>query len=109
MLLAADIRLAGLPLGVEGVEFLLEPFLGRFARVDRAADAAAARVLWRVLARGLYPPGTTLSLSHERSPRFAVQPGDASAPSATVMSCQVSIDGAVCSGGARRPASSGSI
>ena len=35
--LAGHERLAGLALGVERVELLLQPFLGRFARVDRAA------------------------------------------------------------------------
>ena len=39
-LLAGDIGLAGLPLGVEAVELLLEPFLARFAGVDGAAQAA---------------------------------------------------------------------
>jgi hypothetical protein len=38
--LAGDIRLAGLSLGVERVELLLQPFLGRLARVDGAALAA---------------------------------------------------------------------
>ena len=36
--LAGDVCLAGLPLGVQAVEFLLQPFLGGFARVDRAAQ-----------------------------------------------------------------------
>ncbi len=35
--LAGDVRLASLPLGVEAVELLLQPFLGGLARVDRAA------------------------------------------------------------------------
>src|SRR6516162_3464752 len=35
--LAADIGLAGFALRCERVEFLFEPFLGRFAGVDRAA------------------------------------------------------------------------
>jgi hypothetical protein len=38
--LAADVRLAGFALRRERVEFLLEPFLGGFASVDRAALAA---------------------------------------------------------------------
>ena len=38
--LAGDIGLAGLALGVEGVELLLEPFLGGFAGVDGAAELA---------------------------------------------------------------------
>ena len=45
VLLASDVSLAGLALGVERIELLLEPFLRRFAGVDRAAEAAAARVL----------------------------------------------------------------
>jgi hypothetical protein len=49
VLLAADVRSAGLPLGVEGVELLFEPFLRRLAGIDRAADACAR-------ARGYYPP-----------------------------------------------------
>ena len=35
--LAGDVGLAGLALGVERVELLLQPFLGGLARVDRAA------------------------------------------------------------------------
>ena len=38
MTLAHDIGLARLPLGVERIEFLLEPLVGRFSGVDRAAD-----------------------------------------------------------------------
>jgi hypothetical protein len=34
--LAANEGLAGLPLGMQRVEILLEPFLGRLAGVDRA-------------------------------------------------------------------------
>ena len=43
--LARDVGLAGLALGIEGVELLLQPLLGRFAGVDGAAQAqrAAAR------------------------------------------------------------------
>src|SRR5438270_9122175 len=40
VLLAADVRLAGFTLRGERVEFLLEPFLGGFAGIDRAAFAA---------------------------------------------------------------------
>ena len=38
--LAGDVRLAGLALGVERVELLLQPFLGGFPGVDRAAQLA---------------------------------------------------------------------
>ena len=38
VLLADDVGLAGLALGVEGVELLLQPILGGLARVDGAAD-----------------------------------------------------------------------
>jgi hypothetical protein len=38
MPLAYDIGLARLPLSIERIEFLLEPLVGRFAGVDRAAD-----------------------------------------------------------------------
>ncbi len=38
MTLAHDIGLASLPLSIERIEFLLEPLVGRFAGVDRAAD-----------------------------------------------------------------------
>src|SRR5208282_6627892 len=48
--LAADIGLAGFALRRERVEFLLEPFLGGFAGVDRAALAA------RVSPRHCCPP-----------------------------------------------------
>jgi hypothetical protein len=40
VLLADDERLGSFPLGIQGVELLLEPLLGRLARVDRAADDA---------------------------------------------------------------------
>ena len=39
-LLALDIGLAGLALGVEGVERHVEPFLAGFAGIDRAAELA---------------------------------------------------------------------
>ena len=46
MTLAHDIGLARLPLGVERIEFLLEPLVGRLASVDRAADGeSGARVI----------------------------------------------------------------
>src|SRR5207245_6869348 len=48
--LAADIGLAGFALRLERVELLLEPFLGGFAVVDRAALAA------RVTPRHRSPP-----------------------------------------------------
>jgi hypothetical protein len=38
MLLTSNERLAGLALGVEGVELLFEPFFRGFAGVDGAAD-----------------------------------------------------------------------
>jgi hypothetical protein len=37
MRLAFDVGFAGLPLGIERVEFKVEIMLGRFAGVDRAA------------------------------------------------------------------------
>ena len=40
--LAGDVGLAGLALGVQGVELLLQPFLGGFPGVDRAAELADA-------------------------------------------------------------------
>src|SRR5882757_10068423 len=40
VLLAADVGLAGFALRRERIEFLLEPFLGGFAGVDRATSAA---------------------------------------------------------------------
>ena len=39
-LLARDVGLTGLALGVERIELLLQAFLGRFAGVDRAAELA---------------------------------------------------------------------
>ena len=36
--LALDVGLAGLPLGIERVEFEVEVMLGRFASIDRAAE-----------------------------------------------------------------------
>src|ERR1700674_188110 len=43
MRLALDIGLGGLPLGVERIEILLKPLLGRDPRIDRAAQDALAR------------------------------------------------------------------
>lgn len=40
LFLAEDVRLAGLTLGIKRVEGLFEPFFGRFAGVNRAADGA---------------------------------------------------------------------
>src|SRR5207302_351739 len=40
VLLAADVRLTSFALRRERIEFLLEPFLGGFAGVDRATSAA---------------------------------------------------------------------
>ena len=40
MRLAFDVGLRRLPLGVEGVEVLFEPLVGRDARIDRAAETA---------------------------------------------------------------------
>ena len=45
MRLTLDVGLRGLPLGVEGVEVLFEPLVGRDAGVDRAAQAASGRVI----------------------------------------------------------------
>ena len=45
--LAGDVGLAGLALGVEAVELLLEPFLGRLAGVDGAAELADRWPAWR--------------------------------------------------------------
>src|SRR5438876_1239507 len=43
-LLAGDIGLAGLTLRIETIEFLVEAFLGRLARISRAAQFADRRV-----------------------------------------------------------------
>ena len=42
--LAGDIGLAGLALGMQAVELLLEPFLGGFPGVDGAAELADSRL-----------------------------------------------------------------
>src|SRR5436190_786043 len=39
MLEARDVRFRTFALGIQGIEFLLKALLGRFARVDRAANA----------------------------------------------------------------------
>ena len=54
-LLARDIGLAGLALGVERVELLLQAFLAGLARVDRAAELADDRLLHRRPRRLLRP------------------------------------------------------
>ena len=74
MLLAAHIRLAGLPLGVEGIELLLEPFLRRLAGVDRAANAAAARTLPGCLRRRRPLGWTHRSVVHGRAPFRSASP-----------------------------------
>jgi hypothetical protein len=38
--LAGDVGMTGVALGIDGVVFLVQPFVGGFARVDRAAHAA---------------------------------------------------------------------
>jgi hypothetical protein len=43
VLLGGDEGLAGFPLGVQGVELLLESLLRRFAGVDRASDCPRGR------------------------------------------------------------------
>src|ERR1700733_3438847 len=45
MRLALDVGLARLPLGVEGIEILLKPLLGRDARIDGAPQAAPDRLV----------------------------------------------------------------
>jgi hypothetical protein len=45
VLLAANVGLARLALGVEGIELLFEPLLRRLAGVDRAANAGASQAL----------------------------------------------------------------
>jgi len=42
--LTLDVGLAGLPLGIQGIEFQVEIMVGRFARVDGAAE----KLSWRV-------------------------------------------------------------
>ena len=56
--LAGHERLAGLALGVQAVELLLQPFLGGFARVDRAALFAHDRFR-HVRALRLFKPKNT--------------------------------------------------
>ena len=48
--LAGDIGLAGLALGIEAVELLLEPFLGGLPGVDGAAELADDRLVHARLA-----------------------------------------------------------
>src|SRR5437868_1360114 len=45
VLLTLYIGLTGLPLGVKGVEVLLQPFLARLARIDGAAQLLSVGVL----------------------------------------------------------------
>src|SRR5690606_12342766 len=54
--LADDIGLTGLPLGVEAVEFHVEPFLARLAGI-LAARRTSGRRLWRIAERSAEPPG----------------------------------------------------
>ena len=57
-LLAGDIGLASLPLGVEAVELHVEPFLGGLPGVDRAAEAPDDRLLHARLRWFLRPKKT---------------------------------------------------
>jgi hypothetical protein len=43
--LALDVGLGRFPLGVEGIEVLLEPLVGRDTRIDRATETAFVRLL----------------------------------------------------------------
>jgi hypothetical protein len=43
--LALDVGVACFPLGVEGIEILLEPVVGRDARIDGATQAASGRLI----------------------------------------------------------------
>ena len=45
MRLALDVGLARLPLGVEGIEVLFEPLVGRDPRIDRATETALGRLI----------------------------------------------------------------
>ena len=68
--LALDVGLAGLALGVERVEVLLETVLGRDARIDRAAPGGRRR--GRACARSTPHGATSLSLSTPAIPSCAV-------------------------------------
>src|SRR3984893_9722562 len=46
MPLAVDEGLAGFALRLQRIELLFEPFLGRFASVDRTADGSGPRCGW---------------------------------------------------------------
>jgi hypothetical protein len=48
------IGLTGLPLGVEGVEFLLQPFLALLARIDGAAQLSGVSALTHSQPLGLF-------------------------------------------------------
>src|SRR6516225_10204452 len=56
MRLALDIGLRRLPLGVEGVEVLFKPLVGRDPGVDRAAQTALG---CQILHRGVSPDGAS--------------------------------------------------
>ena len=56
--LAGDVGLAGLALGVQRVELLLQPLLGGLAGVDRAAELAGDRLRHAALPCRLMPKNT---------------------------------------------------
>ena len=56
--LAGDVGLAGLALGVQRVELLLQPLLARLAGVDRAAELAGDRLRHAALPWRLRPKNT---------------------------------------------------
>ena len=57
--LAGDVGLAGLALGVQRVELLLQPLLGGLAGVDRAAELAGDRLRHAALPWRLMPKNTS--------------------------------------------------
>src|SRR5271168_1759677 len=57
--LALNVGLARLPLGVEGVEVLLKPLIGRNGRIDSATQAASGRL---ILHGGEFPADAPFAL-----------------------------------------------
>ena len=65
VLLAGDVRLARLPLGVEGIELLFEPLFGGLSRVDGASHCGGRFLL-------LWVFGSSFALQPEESVAIAV-------------------------------------
>ena len=86
VLLAGDVGLAGLALGIERVELLLEPLLGGLAGVDGAGDAGHPSRLRNCFSCSMEASSSAIRRSHDR--RAAARFGVACPSAATIVTFQ---------------------